>query len=159
MKIKMLGKRKMIIFLNKIDLDFNDMNSLQEHLREIFLKINYIYKIEVKGFYYVKVFINKNVGVVLELDGEDLELDYLEGEIDMRIEVFEKTFLYEIEDILSLDKRIKDKVEIYKDQDKFILKPIKELNYIEIGEILEYTKLIYKNKNPYLLSKKNIIQY
>ena len=71
----------------------------------------------------------------------------------------EKTFLYETEDILSLDKRIKDKVEIYKDQDKFILKPIKELNYIEIGEILEYTKLIYKNKNPYLLSKKNIIQY
>ena len=59
MKIKILGKRKIIIFLKKVEFDFNDMESLQESLREIFLKINYIYKIEVKGFYYVKVFLNK----------------------------------------------------------------------------------------------------
>lgn len=148
----------MIIFLKKVEFDFNDMESLQESLREIFLKINYIYKIEVKGFYYVKVFLNKNVGVVLELDGEDLELDYLDGEIDMRIEIFEKTFLYEIEDIFYLNKNIKRKVEIYKEKDKFIIKPIKELTYMEIGEILEYSKLIYKNKNPYLLKEKNKIQ-
>ena len=76
----------------------------------------------------------------------------------MRIEIFEKTFLYEIEDIFYLNKNIKRKVEIYKEKDKFIIKPIKELTYMEIGEILEYSKLIYKNKNPYLLKEKNKIQ-
>lgn len=157
MKIKMLDKRKMIIFFKTVNFDFNNIEKLEEELRNLFSKLNYLYKIEVRGFYYVKAYLDKYSGVVLELDGEDLVLDYLEGEIDMRIEVLERTFLYEVKDILDINKKLLNKFEIYKHNNLFILKPKKNLSYIEIGEILEYSKLIYKNKNPYLLTNKNKI--
>lgn len=161
MKIIELEERKIILFLYaKNTLDFQDYESLQEEFKKIFLKLKYQYQIDVNGFYHVKAYIDSKYGVVLEIDGEDLEyLDYIDGEIDMRIEVIEKEFLYQLEDKDNFPKKIQEKGNLYKYQNQYYLELIESLNTYEYGELLEHANIIYQNKNPYITSLKNKLQY
>ena len=160
MKIKMLSKRKIILFLiEKKELDFKNLKLLQEELKQIFLKLKYYYKINVKGFYNVKAYIDKLSGIVLEIDGEGLEeLEYFDGEIDMRVEVIYEKFMYQTEDILNIPKKIRKKLNIYFIDDKYLLTLKKTFKTNDLGELLEYTSCIYHNENPYLLKDKYKIE-
>lgn len=159
MKIQMISKRKIVLFLIDKKLDFKNLKTLQEELKQIFLKLKYNYKIQVQGFYNVKAYIDKRSGIVLEIDGEGLEeLEYFDGEVDMRIEVIEEKFMYQTKDILDLPKKLRKKINIYASNDKYLLTIKNSLKEFELGELLEYTTCIYKNDNPYLLKEKNKIE-
>lgn len=156
MKILILSEKKMVIFLMETKgLDFNNLKTLQEKLKTLFLKLKYQYQIKIEGFYQVKAYVDKHAGIVLEIDGEGMdEFDYLDGEIDMRIEVMEEEFLYETEDLLSIPKSLLEQMEIYFVKNKYILKPINKITWLKMGFLLEYTTCIYHNHNPYLLKEK-----
>lgn len=150
--------RKFILILNEINLlDFNNTQKLQEDLRNIFLKLNDIYHMNINGFYDVKAYKDSTFGIVLELDGTSSLDIYEEGEIDMRIELIEETFLYETSDIVSIPKKYQKKLEIYKNKDTYLLKPKETLTHFEIGELLEYTTLNYHLKNKAILKSENKI--
>lgn len=159
MKINMISKRKIILFLIDKKLDFKNLKTLQEELKQIFLKLKYNYKIPVQGFYNVKAYIDKIFGIVLEIDGEELvDLEYFDGEIDMRIEVIEEKFIYKTKDILSIPKKLRKKLNIYINNDNYLLTIKKNIKNFHLGELLEYTTCMYKNDNPYLLKEKNKIE-
>ncbi len=159
-KIEALSEKKIILFLiDKNSFDFKNMKSLEEEFRKLFLKLKYYHDIHIQGFYNVKVYLDKNFGLVLEIDGEDLDyLDYLDGEIDMRIELIEEEFLYEVKDILNVPKYLRNKMDIYSLEDKYYMKVKEELNNIDLSCLLEYATCIYHNQNPFLLKNKYKIE-
>ncbi len=160
MKIEALSEKKIIVYLmDKQSLDFKNVKSLEEEFKKLFLRLKYYYDIHIQGFYNVKVYLDENFGLVLEIDGEELEyLEYLDGEIDMRIEVIEEEFLYKTKDILEIPVSLKKKMDIYFLEDMYYLKIKGTLNSLELASLLEYTTCIYHNQNPFLLKEKYQIQ-
>lgn len=72
---------------------------------------------------------------------EELEyLGYFTNQIEMDIKVVCDIFLYEIH---TLNNHIKDKLNIYKKHDKIYAKINKSLSNIEMGTLLETSKIIY----------------
>ena len=87
--------------INNVDLD--DKDSIKEYFKNIFIKLKNIFNIELNGFYLVKVYKNIN-SIVIELENEELDYYDLYDEIDMKIELIETIFLYQIEDIFIDNK-------------------------------------------------------
>ncbi len=152
MKVEMNSKKDMILYLPNIHIDFNTMEEVEKDLKNILLKLKYNYAIEVQGFYEVRAYSDTLYGLILEIDGDRLDyFDYFDGEIDLRIELIEEEFLYEIEDILVLPKDILKKNEIYFWKDKYYLKAEKNIN---MDQLLEYVDCIHYKK-PFLFKEKN----
>lgn len=155
MKVQVNSKKNIILYLPEMKLDFQDIKKVEEEFRKIFLRLKYYYKIEVMGFYDVKAHIDKYYGLVLELDGEDLDyIEYLNGEIEMRIELNQEEFIYKTDDILAIPNDILKNVDIYFYDSKYY---IKLKNEIDIINLIEYVECIYHNDNPFLLKEKNKI--
>lgn len=150
-----------ILFLYKShQLDFENPKRLQEQLKKLFLKLKYYYDIKIEGFYEVNAYVDNLYGVVLEIHHEELEyLDYIDGEIEMRIEVSKENFLYEVGDIFLLPKNIVEKGNMYTYQDKYYFSLKEEASFYEIGILLENCRCIYHNKNPFIIKGKNLIHY
>ena len=140
---------KTIIFLKKElvgSLDFNNIDSLENYLKELFLKLKNIYNMEIKGFYNIKVFIDSIYGMVLELEAEDLEYGDYFNQIEMRIIPIYTEFLYKIEDYIN----IKGKVYIYKNE--IYLKVNKNISNKDYLKVMDHAKIVYNNTD-------NIIKY
>lgn len=134
------------IYLNKTyleKLNINSNNITSNYILNLIDKIKNIYKIDINGYYDANIYIDNNYGIIINIKKEDIEyFDYFNN-IELNINVIEDEFLYEIEDIFNLSKYLLDKFEIYKVKDNIYLKIKEELNYIEIGTILENSKIIY----------------
>ena len=137
-----MNSSKYIIYMNNVDIDFNDKNSIEIYFKNIFLKLKD--KLEL-GYYTVNVY--KDNSIILELEYEE---DSYYDEFDLKIIVEETIFLYQMEDIF-IDKNIINKSKIIKYNNKLYLYPSK-LSDIELGYLYEISKLIYKNTE-------NIIKY
>lgn len=99
---------------------------------DVCYKIKNYYNIELKGFYKVNIYIDKNYGTILEYIDEGKDLYFNFSKLELNIEKYEEKFLYEIEDIF------------YPSVNKFILYNNKYYidKYIEKMEI---SKIIYKD--------------
>ena len=129
------------------EIDFDNIDSIKEYFKTIFLKLKNTLNLEINGYYLVHIY--KDNGIVIELYNE--ETDYYYDEIDMKILLEETTFLYQIEDIF-IDKKILEKSKIIKYNKKLYLQITNELTNKELGYLFEISKLIYKNTE-------NIIKY
>ena len=137
-----MNSSKYIIYMNNVDVDFNDKNSIEIYFKNIFIRLKD--KLEL-GYYTVNVY--KDNSIILELEYEE---DSYYDEFDLKIIVEETIFLYQMEDIF-IDKNIINKSKIIKYNNKLYLYPSK-LSDIELGYLYEISKLIYKNTE-------NIIKY
>ncbi len=130
-----------ILFLNKyitLGVDYSDSKVLENHLKKIFIKLNDYYDIKIKGYYDVAIYIDKNYGVVIELIKDEYD-NYFDS-VDMRIMTHNVNLLYKIDDI----NKYKDyKIYLYKDD--FYLELNGNINDIEMGILLEHSKIIYKD--------------
>ncbi len=149
-------KGKIIVYLTDIeDINFMDNNELEDYFRNLFLKLKR-YHMYFTGLYNIDIYLDKNYGAVIEIEKEDFEyIDYFENEIDMRILLHEKNFLYEVKDIFALEKNTMKNVYYY--NHKFFVEPnLKDDNtkikLSEMGEIiyqpddiLRYGKKIKQN--------------
>ena len=119
---------------------------MEDYFKDLFLTLKNIYKIKLNGFYYIEVFVDKNYGVILELEKEELEyIDYYDNQVDMRVTVNDSEFMY-----LINDYDLNDIMEIYSFQNNLYGKLKKQINSIKMGEILEKGKIIYKDYDKIL---------
>ena len=139
MKIEYLDN-KIIIYTTDKNID-----SLEEYFNNIIDELKNIYNINLKGFYHVNAFIDKEYGIVLELNLEDRDLYIDFSKIDLHIIKYDINFLFEIDDIFDIDVN------------NFILYNNKY--YIDVNNIsndnIEFVKLIYKNTDT--IRKKGVL--
>lgn len=133
-----------IVFLSKKRLkeDSFEDEEVKDFLKKIILKLKNYYLLELCGYYNVIVHLDRNYGAILEFEKENLEyFDYYEGQIDLNVKVNYEKFLYEVDDYNYFDNKYK----FYKNKDKFYL-TLDNISEIELGQILEYSKIIYGEK-------------
>ena len=142
------------IFLNNLylkDINLNKKEVIEKFLNELTNRLKFYYDITLKGFINVWLYLDKNYGLVIKIEKEELEyFDYSEA-LDMNIKVKEVSFLYELKEVLN--KTFLNKFIIYKYRDNFYLKPKQKLSDIDMGILLENTKIIYKNVDRILKSE------
>lgn len=145
MKIVNLDENCMIIFLNKLylrELNFDVREDLEEYFKELFLKLKKYYAINISGYYNINVYIDKDYGLVINLNKEDIEYyDYFDNQIDMRISLKDSKFLYRIDDPLALP--IFNKIEIYFYHGKCYLDFIGDIDNTTMMYLLEFSDIVF----------------
>lgn len=152
MKVKIIDENNIIVFLNNNKLNYKDQ--LEKQLKELFNKLKDIYKLNIYGYYNIRIYIDKYYGSIIDINKEDIEyVDYNQDEIDMRIEIQKTNFLYKINNYYNLNI---DSI-IYKYNNNYYLKLEKEINNYNLGKLLELSEIIYNNTDT-IIKYGNILQ-
>ncbi len=139
----LIDENKTIVFFNKT-IDFTDMKNTEKFLKTIINKLQINYNLKFKGYYDVTIYLDNIYGFVVCIESEDLDyLDYFDNQIEMNIKVIENTFLYKLEELL--DKKLLKKFTIYKNKENLYLKTKENISNIEMGIVIENSKIIYKD--------------
>lgn len=162
MKINFFNGQNIVIYLNtffadKIDLE--DSSTLEDYFKELFLRLHKYYHIELSGYYNIIIYHDRFYGMIIKLHKEDLDYyNYCDTEIDMRI-LIERNhhFLYEVKDIFDLDKHILKSGILYIYQNHFYFRVTKKISFIELGKLLEQSKMIYQDTESVIRCGKKIM--
>lgn len=118
---------KLIIYINK-KINLEDISS-------ILLKSK-VLGVDIKNFDNIVIYEDDILGTILELT---LENDNYFTTFDMNVSVSkDKSFLLKLEENIDFDIMC----EIYKYKNNFYVQ-VKDNNFIKVGRILEYSKIIY----------------
>lgn len=151
---------KLILYLNKMyihSLDFSDKEMVQKYMKRLFLKVSSRYDIEFDGYYIVKLYVDMNYGVIIEVIKEELEyLDYFSNQIEMNTEVIHGSFLYEISNIS--EQHSLEKFVIYKFNDKLYIRVQSQVSDMQMGSVLEHAKIIYGTDADNIIKKGKIVR-
>lgn len=150
------------VYLNKEytnELDINDLSSLEEYLSRILLRLKNDFLLDISGCYELKILYDKFYGVVLVLSKHDFENDYLfESQVDLDLNINKSNFfLYEIDDVFSIENKLLKNGTIYIYKQKLYLKLISNISSIEMGRLLEFSTLIYGENVNKIINKGRII--
>ncbi len=166
MKFIFFNDKTKVIYFNKYyisKLDINDKDSIEQYLKEIFIRLNNIYNINLCGYYNVYLYNDKKSGVIIKLVEDDSDYyNYSLDEIEMRLIIKDcNDFLYQIDDIFTIDNIILDNSKIYIYEEKIYLKLLKEINNYELGRLLENSEIIYDSIDKIINKAKvlNIASY
>ena len=86
--MKIVNDDKLIIYMTNKYLKYKNIDNIdkiEEYFKDIFLILRDNYNILIRGFYNIDVYIDKRYGIILELKKEELDFDYYEDQIDMKI--------------------------------------------------------------------------
>lgn len=140
-----------VVFIKKDNTDFKDYDKLEDYFINLFTKLKKITNKDMSGLYLLNVYIDKYYGSVVEIIEEDDPYTYyLDDQIDMKVNIINIDFLYEI-DYYDINKDIFD---IYKCKNKIYIKPKKQISNKEFINLIENSRIIYDTKNIFLTSKK-----
>lgn len=143
MSIKFIDDLVFDIYLKQkfiIDIDFNSKEVLENYLKKLFKTLKDKYSIILEGFYNITIYKDKYYGAIIHLEKEDIDYyDYFKNKVDMRIVVVDAEFLYLVDDIPSN----LDKFKVIIKDNNIYLKIIKELNKVEMMNLLENSKINY----------------
>lgn len=145
MKIKLLSENSFLVFVtNKIPNIKNDQE-LSDYLKNIFEIIKEKTKFDIYGYYEVLIYKDINYGLIIKLDKEELEyFNCYNKQIEMKIAIAEESnILYCIDDLEILKKIPKFRIYLYKG--KLYLELVSKIKYILLGELLEYSEVIFEN--------------
>lgn len=124
---------------NQINIDLNNKEVLEEYLKKIFKRLKRIYNIDIVGFYNIGVYVDKYYGVIFHLEKEELEYyNYFKNQVDMRIVISDREFLYKVDNLLFIDK-----TEVIISDNELFLKINEELTNREMMILLEHSKIVY----------------
>ncbi len=155
--MKLIIDNNIVIFLGNFYLknyDLKDYNNIEKNLLKLLNK----YSVDINGYYNVFIYHDKNYGLIIDMQKEDLEyLDYFNNQVELNIEIIEDSFLYEIEDILNINKDILINFTIYKKNYHFYLETKEKINPIKLGILLENSKIIYGKKAKKIKKDSKII--
>lgn len=145
MKIKLLSENSFLVFVtNKIPNIKNDQE-LSDYLKNVFEIIKEKTKFDIYGYYEVLIYKDINYGLIIKLDKEELEyFNCYNKQIEMEIAIAEESnILYCIDNLEILKKIPKFKIYLYKN--KLYLELVSKIKYILLGELLEYSEVIFEN--------------
>lgn len=144
MKLELINDDELVVYLKKntvYDINYSNEKELKKLLKNLFIKLSDIYNINIKGFYNINVYIDKNYGTVLLIKREEIEYyDFFDNQVDMKIVLKRNPFLYKIDDLFSINTR---KYNVYAYLNSFYLLPKKELDFNELIHLLEISTIIY----------------
>lgn len=151
MKIEMLTKDSYKIFVNKLyikDIDLNDKDVIILAVKDIIQKLKQ--RLQLRGFYKVKVFPSKNIGLFIEIiQLEDLEFS---NNLDLRVVVyFDEKIFFETEDYFVIQKY--DSIIFFDDKFYCLIDDYFE----DLLEIVEFGRFIYGKEVINLLNKGTIL--
>lgn len=137
--MKVIINDKIIIYLNNEYLKYKNysISKIEDNFKSIFQTLKYCYNLDIKGYYEIYIYIDKNYGIVIEMEKEEIDFECYD-QIDMRITFHNQKFLYQIEDIEYNNK-------IYKYKNKYYTNKYNIEHSIPIyktDEILKYAKII-----------------
>lgn len=92
MKIE-YSNNKIIIYLFKYDLSYDNVNNLNTEIKNIFIKLIKIYKFDFFGYFKVIIYRNKKYGSILEIE-KIYSSDYEKEIIDLKIIVKDDIDIY-----------------------------------------------------------------
>ena len=154
MKIDIIDN-KIILYLKNClikDIDFNNIDELEEYLKTLIIKLNNIYNINVNGFYNINVYIDKIYGAILEIEQEEIDC-YMGNQIEMHIISHDTIFLYEINDLIKIKN-----TKLIKKGFKYYLSVNNNIEYKNYIKILENSQIIYKNTD-YILTCGSVVNF
>ena len=137
---------KIILYLNNQYIKQKKYNNekIEDNFKDIFETLKQYYNIKINGFYHIDVYSDSNYGIIIEMLPEDIDLDYYDNQVDMKIIFHNKKFLYEIDEI---EDYIHNK--IYKYKDKYYIEEFnieKSIPTYKTDEIWKYAKTIEISK-------------
>ena len=138
----------LIVFLNKKispKIDLNNKIELEKNFQKLFKKLNDIYDLKLNGSYEMDIYLNKEYGMILELQKEEIEyFDYYDT-IDMHLNLSKyDEILYKTNDIIQNNMYIYNG-EIY-------IEP-QDTDFKTLGIIIENSEIIY-GKKAHIIKKK-----
>lgn len=148
MKIVSLDENCMTIFLNKYylkNLNFDIKSDLETYFKNLFLRLNKYYNINITGYYNIDVYIDENYGLIIKLIKEDVQYyDYFDNQIDMRISLKNKKFLYGVNDLFDISN-LAD-FEIYLYNGKYYIDLLENnISDIDMMKLIEFSDIVYDN--------------
>ena len=149
-----VDNNKFIVFLNKNEnIDFDNKLKMEKYFKNLFSKIKNKYNIDIAGYYNIDIYLDKYYGSIIEIEDEQLDYYTYFNQIDMEINVLKNSsFLYEI-DYEFLDKKILDKTNCYKINDKIYLQINSDIDDILLAKIIEYGRVLYGNNVDKILKQ------
>ncbi len=141
--MKLIIDENIIMILGDFYLKNYDLQNYDEIQKQLF-KIIKNHSIDISGYYNVFIYHDQNYGLIIEMQKEDLEyLDYFNNQIEFNIEIIEDSFLYKIDDLFTLNKKILKSFSIYKKKSQFYLEAKTKISSIDLGIILENSQIVY----------------
>ena len=115
---------------------------LIKDLKNLLLRLKRHYKIDIKGYYNITVYIDEYYGAVLKIEEDNDYYDYFDDTITIRMKKVKSRFLYEVDDISYIDDYI-DKFKISIKDNKIYLTINNGLNEYEYLNLLEISNIVY----------------
>lgn len=145
MKVMKLDQENVVIFLPNFSFDVLNRDVLEDYFKELFLKLEDCYEIEMNGFYQIDIYMDSNYGTVVKIEGDDIPyLDYFDHSVEMSIHVNkDHGFLYQVEDVLDLPSEVLEKSSFYRYQNDFFLQIDSSVSRSSYIRLLEYSSLVY----------------
>ncbi len=149
MKFIFFNDKKKIIYFNRYyikGLDITSKESIEEFLKEIFIRLNDVYNINLCGFYNVYLYNDKKSGLIIKLLEEDSDYyNYSLDELEMRLIIKDcNDFLYEIDDLFNINLDILNCSKVYIYNEKVYLKLLKKISEYQLGILLENSEITYE---------------
>ena len=147
MHIEILDDDEFVVFVNNErinNVNFDVYNDIENYFKKLFWKLKKYYKLEIYGYYYIKIYKDKFYGIILEIKREDIDyIDMFDNQVEMNIEVITDNFVYNVDDYFFLDKN--DNIDIYVYNKKFYINIKKKIAKKINLKILEFSRIIYGN--------------
>lgn len=154
MKLESNSDNSYVVFLNAKYIDNINYSSKEEigpFLKKTIVKLKSIYNLTLKGFYEVNFYINKKIGIFIELNRVE-EYDFDTSDVDLKIIVhFDNTCYFKTDnyDYISDYSKIKYLKEYY-------YLNVEDVDETDIIKISEFGEFIYGDNLNILKSATNI---
>lgn len=148
MRIEIVNDEDIDIFINTYQfngMNLNDKETLLNEIKDILIKIDSRYRLNLNGFYKIKVYPNPKIGVflnIIKIDDNEFSQD-----ADFRIIIYQnEPFLFETEEYEILPKNIRKRY-------------YKEKFYIDLDDIEDIISIIDMGNIVYGAEARKIIQF
>ena len=129
-----------IVFIYKnINEYLKEKEEIEENIKKILINIKKNYKKKISGYYKIKIYQNKNYGIILEIEKEE-DFDFFPDVVDLKVELEEDSDIYlKVDDYFLINDLSK---QIYTYDNNYYIN-VNELEKKEIILLSDFYKLIY----------------
>ena len=149
------------IYLNKEyikEIDISNLDRLEDYLSKVLVRLKKGYQLEILGYYELKILYDQFYGIALVLKKHDFEDELFESQIDLDLNINKNNFfLYQIDDLESIENEIKKNFIIYLYNQKLYLKLTSEIHSLQMVKLLEFCNIVSGDKVKKIVSKGKII--
>lgn len=142
MRIESINSNDYSIYVNSLYINGLTINNKEEvgmFLKDLIVRLKNIYNITLKGFYEVEVYINKHIGIYIEIK-KVKKIDFYMDEIDLKINInFNSKVYYK-----TLQYFIINKYKGIKFKDGYYYINIDNISSSDINSLVEHGSFVFR---------------